>query len=159
MQLPGEKYYIATMQIYDEEGQKKVDRHRKLRQGKGFITIENPTNVDLCFENLFCAQSRVALLECMSNLVANEMFGEGGIHETKEVITKITEDIRKLSEKLEHLVIVTNNVFEDGICYDASTMEYLKALGSINCKIAEFADEVTEVVVGIPVVIKKKESK
>ena len=29
------KYYIATMQIYDAEGQRKVERHRKLRAGKG----------------------------------------------------------------------------------------------------------------------------
>ena len=30
------KYYIATMKVYDAEGQKKIDRHRQLRQGKGF---------------------------------------------------------------------------------------------------------------------------
>ena len=30
------KYYIATMQVYDEEGQKKVFKHQKMRDGKGF---------------------------------------------------------------------------------------------------------------------------
>ena len=39
----GIRYYIATMQIYDAEGEKKVERHRKLRAGKGFLTIESPT--------------------------------------------------------------------------------------------------------------------
>ena len=37
------KYYIATMQIWDEEMQAKVARHHRLRQGKGFTTIEQPT--------------------------------------------------------------------------------------------------------------------
>ena len=31
------KYYIATMQIYDEEGKKKVERHRRIRKEKGFF--------------------------------------------------------------------------------------------------------------------------
>ena len=33
------KYYIATMQIRDAEMQAKVDRHHRLRQGKGFTRI------------------------------------------------------------------------------------------------------------------------
>ena len=36
-----EKYYIATMQVFDDEGQRKIDRHRRLRAGKGFITISS----------------------------------------------------------------------------------------------------------------------
>ena len=40
------KYYIATMQIWDEEMQAKVDRHHRLRQGKGFTTIEQPTALE-----------------------------------------------------------------------------------------------------------------
>ena len=51
-------------------------------------------------------------------------------------------------------MIVTNNVFEDGVIYDAGTMEYLKALGRINAALARLADRVAEVVVGIPVELK-----
>ena len=39
------KYYLATMQVFDDEGRKKVDRHRKLRNGKGFFTIEQPVRI------------------------------------------------------------------------------------------------------------------
>ena len=35
-----EKYYLATMQIFDEEGEKRKEKHRAARQGKGFLTIE-----------------------------------------------------------------------------------------------------------------------
>lgn len=39
------RYYIATMEVFGEEGRKKVERHKMLRQGKGFITIESPKDV------------------------------------------------------------------------------------------------------------------
>ena len=51
-------------------------------------------------------------------------------------------------------MIVTNNVFEDGVSDDAVTTEYLRALGSINAALAHLADRVAEVVVGIPVELK-----
>lgn len=168
----GIRYYIATMQIYDAEGEKKVERHRKLRAGKGFLTIESPINVGkiqfACAGKAEQAQYRQeaerkvqgssekksALLECMSNLTANEMFTKDGMKSEEEVVEKIVSEIQTLSQKLDNLVIVTNNVFEDGVIYDAETMEYLKALGRINVALARLADRVAEVVVGIPVELK-----
>ena len=168
----GIRYYIATMQIYDAEGEKKVERHRKLRAGKGFLTIESPINVGkiqfACAGEAEQAQYRQeverkvqgssekksALLECMSNLTANEMFTKDGMKSEEEVVEKIVSEMQTLSQKLDNLVIVTNNVFEDGVIYDAGTMEYLKALGRINAALARLADRVAEVVVGIPVELK-----
>lgn len=168
----GIRYYIATMQIYDAEGEKKVERHRKLRAGKGFLTIESPMNVGkirfACAGEAEQAQYRQgaerkvqgsfgkksALLECMSNLTANEMFTKDGMKSEEEVVEKIVSEIQTISKKLDNLVIVTNNVFEDGVIYDAGTMEYLRALGRINAALARLADRVTEVVVGIPVELK-----
>ena len=168
----GIRYYIATMQIYDAEGEKKVERHRKLRAGKGFLTIESPMNVGkirfACAGEAEQAQYRQgaerkvqgssgkksALLECMSNLTANEMFTKDGMKSEEEVVEKIVSEIQTISQKLDNLVIVTNNVFEDGVIYDAGTMVYLKALGRINAALARLADRVAEVVVGIPVELK-----
>ena len=168
----GIRYYIATMQIYDAEGEKKVERHRKLRAGKGILTIESPMNVGkirfACAGESGQAQYRQeterkvqgssekksALLECMSNLTANEMFTKDGMKSEEEVVEKIVSEIQTLSQKLDNLVIVTNNVFEDGVIYDAGTMEYLRALGRINAALARLADRVAEVVVGIPVELK-----
>ena len=33
-------YYIAAMKPYGEEGKRRVERHRRLRAGKGFQTVE-----------------------------------------------------------------------------------------------------------------------
>ena len=149
------KYYIATMQIYDEEGKRKVERHRMLRGGKGFSTIEQPVDIGKAAEKME-AEDRTALLECVSNLTANEMFS-GEAPATEEVIIeKIVGGIAVLNRELTHLVIVSNNVFEDGNVYDKTTMAYIRAMGRINQKLAEMADEVVEVVVGIPIVIKNK---
>ena len=149
------KYYIATMQIFDEEGKRKVERHRMLRGGKGFSTIEQPIDIGKAAEKMEDGE-RTALLECISNLTANEMF-LGEIPGTEKVITeKIVGGIAVLNRELTHLVIVSNNVFEDGNVYDKTTMAYIRAMGRINQKLAEMADEVVEVVVGIPIVIKAK---
>ena len=149
------KYYIATMQIYDEEGKRKVERHRMLRGGKGFSTIEQPVDIGKAAEKMEDGNS-TALLECISNLTANEMFLEE-VPGTEEVITeKIVGGIAVLNRELTHLVIVSNNVFEDGNVYNKTTMAYIRAMGRINQKLAEMADEVVEVVVGIPIVIKDK---
>lgn len=177
-----EKYYIATMQVFDDEGQRKIDRHRRLRAGKGFITIEQPRDIQnavsmLQSEN--CLKTgRSALLECMSNLVANEMFSPvdaSGIqaaeaekealddpenmkdYETAQisrVSKKVLKEVSILSENVAELVIVTNNVFEDGVCYDESTMNYIKAMGIVNRGLAAMAERVVEVVAGIPVTVK-----
>ena len=91
----------------------------------------------------------VVLLECMSNLVANEMFREGGFH--PEVAEKITEGVKNLLSQAKHVVIVTNEIFSDGILYEEESEQYKKELGQINQKLAELAEEVVEVVYGIPV--------
>ena len=36
------RFYVATMQIFDDECRARVERHRTLRAGKGFQTLECP---------------------------------------------------------------------------------------------------------------------
>ena len=75
MELPAEKKcYIATMQAFDEESRARIAKHRKARSGKGFETIEQGTHLEAVCLPGGCT----ALLECMSNLVANEVFAPEG---------------------------------------------------------------------------------
>lgn len=145
------RYYLATMVAFGKEGEETVKRHKRLRCGKGFLTLEQPLDIGSCRME---AGKNMALLECMSNLVANEMFRAEGKREAEEVAEKITAEIEMLRRRLEHLVVVTNNVFEDGVCYGDETMDYLRALGRVNRNIAAVADVVTEVAAGIPLDIK-----
>lgn len=149
------KYYLATMQVFDEEGRKKVERHRNLRSGKGFFTIEQPTDIHRALAKMDIGE-RIVLLECISNLAANEMFVGAEEKLETEVSEKMIREIELLRNGTAHLVIVSNNVFEDGISYDESTMAYIRVMGYVNRKLAEMADRVVEVVVGIPIVIKER---
>lgn len=147
------KYYLATMQVFDVEGQDKVDRHRNLREGKGFFTIEQPTRISCALEKMEMGD-RTVLLECISNLTANEMFSGEKAKTKIQVMEDIICGIKLLKQQTTHFVVVSNNVFEDGITYDQTTMEYIHAMGMINRKLAILADRVVEVIAGIPVTLK-----
>lgn len=142
--LPAKKrVYIATMQVYDEESVQRVARHRAQRADKGFTTIE-------CEKNLASAdvpEGSVVLLEDLVNLMANEMFGGGDT-------SRILPALNVLACKCQHLILVTNDVFSDGIHYPNSTREYLRQLARINAETAKMADCVVEVVYSIPLYVK-----
>ena len=120
------RIYIATMQAFDEESHRRIRRHRHMRAGKGFETIERYTELD----ELLIPKDCVVLLE---------------------VAEKITEGVKNLLSQAKHVVIVTNEIFSDGILYEEESEQYKKELGQINQKLAELAEEVVEVVYGIPV--------
>ena len=153
----GTKYYLATMKVCDEEGKRKVERHHKLRAGKGFRTIEQPQKLAEVLPQLLPGKNGV-LLECMSNLAANEMFTDEGIRTPEETKERILHDVRLLAGQLDEFVIVTNDVSGDGIIYDEMTMEYIRAISDINVGLVEMADRVVEVVVGIPVEVRNAEN-
>ena len=144
-----QRVYIATMHPFDEESHKRIERHRKMRAGKGFETVECYTGL----KDVKLPSGCVVLLECMSNLVANEMFEEQGAHEqtVKDIISGIDELVRQAA----HVVIVTNEIFSDAVVFDKEMASYLEYLVKINQAVALRADEVVEVVYGIPVYQKK----
>lgn len=148
VKFTGKKYYIATMEPFGEEAQKRIERHRKMRVEKGFETIEKYTDID----ELIFLQNDVVLLECMSNLCANEMFSS--MTDKSVVADKIISGIEKINNISSELIIVTNEIFSDGILYDKETMKYMKLLGEINRSIFGLADNVIESVYGIPYILK-----
>ncbi|MBP5281685.1 MAG: bifunctional adenosylcobinamide kinase/adenosylcobinamide-phosphate guanylyltransferase, partial [Lachnospiraceae bacterium] len=89
------------------------------------------------------------------NLVANEMFqSDGTMIPPKTVAEKVVTHLKMISANVSQLIIVSNNVFEDGIEYEEGTRNYIRALGEIHQKLVLEAEEVIEVVAGIPVILK-----
>ena len=41
----GQRVYLATMRVWDAESVRRVERHRQMRAGKGFETLECPENL------------------------------------------------------------------------------------------------------------------
>lgn len=143
--------YIATMEPYGTESKKRIEKHQQMRKEKNFLTIECPVNI----KSIRLEEGTTALLECMSNLAANEMFSEKGSKE--EAFFTVKQGIRQLMTQTDHLIIVTNNIFEEGMEYTEETREYVKLLGKINWWLGTIADQVFEVVYGIPVKMGEKE--
>ena len=167
LQGEGRLLYIATMYPYkwntteiDPETMQRIERHRAMRADKGFDTVECYRHV----EHIVAKRQDVLLLECMSNLLANEMYlepdsnaGSDMAETMSPVSNKIVQALIDLTTRVQELVIVANDVFSDGgsLTYDESTREYVKNLAEINCALAREAATVTEVVCGIPVIVKK----
>ena len=98
-----------------DEGKNKVIRHRTMRQNKGFITIEK--YLDLKTADI--DENDCVLVECMSNLLANEMFEDNGSREY--AVENIKKGIKHISESAKNSVFVSNDVFRDGYQYDEET--------------------------------------
>lgn len=138
--------YLATMISGDKESDARIDAHRERRRDMGFSTVEQSRDVGEVSIN---EPDTTVLLECVTNLLANEMFSDANI--SCDFGSKILEDIAKLydNENVENLVIVTGNVFEDGMDYEGETVSYIETLANINTGLAARADRTTEVVCGI----------
>ncbi len=142
-----EKVYIATMIPFGKEGEERVKKHRKLREGKGFFTIEEPVHVSKAAERLGCKKGGTCLLECVSNLVGNAMHGGIEGESDSEIVDFTVSEIMKLDAMFDDLIVVTNSFPPDGEGYDADTVRYVQILDKVNgrlrdmaCVIYEFAD-------------------
>lgn len=143
-----QRIYIATMCPYDDESFRRIDRHRKMREGKGFCTVEQYVDI----KSLVVPPGSAVLLECMSNLVANEMFQEGGAG--VNTVEEILQGIQALEKQASRLYIITNEISSDGLSYEEETKRYQRYLGEINREIGIRANQVVEVVYGIPIIKK-----
>jgi len=150
MQLGAPRIYIATMEPFGEEAKERIEKHRKMRAKKQFKTVEKYTGISA----LGVPRGSSVLLECMSNLCANEIFTGNNSKDTVEKV--IIDGVNRINSIAANFVIVTNEIFSDGIQYDNETVQYLKTLGAVNLKIAEIADNVIECVYGIPITVKGK---
>ena len=152
----GPRIYIATMERLGEEAEARIARHRALRRGRGFETVECCQNIG----SLTLPENSNVLLEDLGNLVANEMFTGSGSPEGAgtpfpEEITallpdRIAEEIEKLRAGCAHLTIVANDVFCGGKEYEGETLAYLRVLAKLSRQLAQKADRVVEVVCGRP---------
>lgn len=140
------RVYLATMQPFGKEAQNKIERHKNLREGKGFTTIE--AQVDL--KNLRLHAESAVLLEDLTNLAANEFFREDRPAKSVEELSK---ELLQLAGTVRHLVLVGGDLFSDGLIYESKTSEYLAYLAQLQIALGAAADQVTEVVYGIPIPI------
>lgn len=151
----GPKIYAATMQLYDEESRKRIERHRKQREGKQFTTLECPSGME---KIRFPGKMPLILLECVSNLAANELYSGAnfGMRDPEETIECVIRGIEHFVESSEHLVVVTNELFQDGIKRE-ELGKYLYVVGMVNQYLMDRSDVFIESVYGLPYFWKRDE--
>lgn len=148
---PGPRYYLATMQVWDEECRRRVERHRQMRAGKGFQTLECPQNL----AGLRLLAPGAVLLEDLTNLAANERYAPEGAG--PDTLQAVSDGLERVYRQTTDLIVVGNELFCGGTDYEGDTVEYLKLLADLHRRLAAMADNVCEVVAGCPTYYKGKE--
>ena len=195
-ELGGSLYYVATMNPAprDSDAAARIAKHQKRRAGRGYTTLECPTDIaqlrarltkDLnlpdttagallmpatgkasqaesirhssnAAEVRHAASRAVFLLEDLTNLYANEVYGTSG--HPHEILAPLLE----LRQQAGALIIVANELDriisdiekQQGIAYAPETDRFLRDLAGLAAALSAAADQVTEVVYGIPVQLK-----
>ncbi|MBQ6971203.1 MAG: bifunctional adenosylcobinamide kinase/adenosylcobinamide-phosphate guanylyltransferase [Synergistaceae bacterium] len=138
------KIYAAMSPVVDDEMRQRVMRHRAMRAGRGFVTVEREGDLSGCEE--IPAGSSV-MIESLTAWTANVMFADG-VKCRAEVVREIWGDLVGLLGRVRDVVIVADDVFSGGEC-EGLTEEYVRALAELAVRIGGIADEVTEVVAGV----------
>ena len=146
------RIYLATMKVCDDEGRQRVIKHRSSRDGKGFVTLEIPYGVAGAVDEIRDPSDSVVLLECISNLVGNEMHDDPEAtllcqSETKDIeafVSLVMSDIRTLAAGVKDLVIVTNE-YETDKSYDDETKLYIELCNRVNRELSGISDEVKDI--------------
>ena len=180
-ELAGPLYYVATMNPAprDSDAAARIAKHQHRRAGRGYTTIECPTDIaqlhallrmdsnqpdiatgaqraDASHDALHMpetpspaqASRAVFLLEDLTNLYANEVYGTSG--HPHEIVAPLLD----LRQQAGALIIVANELYSDGIDYGPETDRFLRDLAGLAAALSAAANQVTEVVYGIPVQLK-----
>lgn len=149
---PGRLFYIATMESGTDEAKGRIRRHRRMRSGKGFMTLECPTGLAAL---VACRQSELqdgfVLLECTGNLVANEMFQ----NKAKDAADRVMDGIEALASICRLLIVVHNETGRDGRTYHPDVESYRRELGSVGIRTARLCRQTAEIVLSCPLPLHK----
>lgn len=145
----GPKLYIATMWPAGAEAEARIARHRAMRADKGFETVEQYTNLAA----LAVPRGSAVLLECLGNLVANEMFAPNGAG-AEGAEAAVWQGLENLRNTADNVFVVSNDVGGDGAGYAPETRAYQLLMGRLNARLATQSDLAAEMVCGIPLFLK-----
>lgn len=160
--IGGDLIYVATMPVFGEEDLRKVERHHRLRAGKGFQTLERPKLLSDLPDG-----GETVLIECMSTHTANVLYDpeidwssfpeekeDSALSDAEFWSRRIFEELRPVLSRKGSTIFVSAETGAEGEIYDPETEKYKQVLSNVNNFLAEHADAAFEVVCGIPLVLK-----
>lgn len=152
----GARYYLATSSRGDTEMQARIGRHRRAR-GEGWITLETP--VDLCAALGMVEAGSTLLLDCLTLWASQLLYASEHASELDEVqgVVMIERLLADARQRDIALVIVSNDVNEGMPPEEAEVWRYLAFLQRVHRLVAQEADEVVQVMAGLPQVWKGRD--
>ena len=130
----GVMVYLATLVPADEDGHARVAKHRKMREGHDFLTVESP------LADMGEVKADVILLEDVSNLLANFTFSD----QHPDPVTATLEQVDHLRQACIHLIAVTIGGLTVESDFDGPTIVYIDALSQVNSRLILLADRVID---------------
>ncbi|MGX6591494.1 bifunctional adenosylcobinamide kinase/adenosylcobinamide-phosphate guanylyltransferase [Cetobacterium ceti] len=157
------RIYMATSIAFDDEMKSRVEKH-KVQRGEDWITIESYKNLKskLIEKSL---GDEIILLDCLTNMVSNNMILEENINWDEVVQFKVDEVENKIKnellefleyiEKSDHTLVVVSNELGMGLVPPYALGRYFRDIcGRMNQIVAEKSQEAYFVISGIPMKIK-----
>lgn len=151
LRLPSPHYYVATMIATDEEDRERIRRHKGRRSGLSFQTVEQGRDLTRALEQR--EKEGTFLVEAMTSLLANEMFGSGSYD--PEAGERVREDLETFLREVENVVLVFDNLYLDTTKLDEGSESFRRALAQLQICAAKSCDLCIEVCLGEVVVWKE----
>ncbi|MBF0996124.1 MAG: bifunctional adenosylcobinamide kinase/adenosylcobinamide-phosphate guanylyltransferase, partial [Lachnospiraceae bacterium] len=150
LRLPSPHYYVATMIATDEEDRDRIRRHKGRRSGLSFQTVEQGRDLTRALEQR--DREGTFLVEAMTSLLANEMFGSGSYD--PEAGERVREDLETFLREAENVVLVFDSLYSDTTKLDEGSESFRRALAQLQICAAKSCDLCIEICLGEAVVWK-----
>lgn len=146
LSLSDNPVYLATSRIWDEEHQRRIERH-KADRGSEWTNIEEEKQLS----NHRLAD-RVVLIDCVTLWATNFFFDNNSDVDLSLCMMK--EEFDKLTDQETQFIFVTNEIGLGGTTENKVQRLFTDLQGWINQYIASKADQVYLMVSGIPLIVK-----
>ncbi len=154
--MEGPRVYIATAPALDDEMKTRIRTHKKVREGKGWITIEEGTDIVGAIESAG-KRGRVLLVECVTLWVNNLMYEAERLNRTVTE-TKVVELAKRAvaaGRAMDCTLIFVSNEVGWGVIPDNPlARRFVDIAGRVNQAIALESDEAILIISGMPLKLK-----
>ncbi|QIK54772.1 bifunctional adenosylcobinamide kinase/adenosylcobinamide-phosphate guanylyltransferase [Dysgonomonas sp. HDW5A] len=138
--------YLATSRIWDEEHQKRIERH-KADRGTEWTNIEEEKQL-----SNHRLENRVVLVDCVTLWATNFFFDNNS--DVDLSLAMIKEEFDKLIQQEAQFIFVSNEIGLGGTSENKAQRLFMDLQGWINQYIASKANKVYLMVSGIPLQVK-----
>ncbi|KAF1682382.1 MULTISPECIES: bifunctional adenosylcobinamide kinase/adenosylcobinamide-phosphate guanylyltransferase [unclassified Veillonella] len=161
LSLPGTKGYVATSQIFDDEMEDRVAKH-KARRGAMWQNFEIPYDLAASWPKVL-EQCDVILVDCLTMyatnaMLKNEPHTQAACNEIATALVGQLELILSQSREAQKTVVFVTNELGLGIVPENRMARFFRDIaGLLNQAVAKNADEVYFTISGITTELKSKE--